>query len=51
MNTDNKLNMQSDGSVRSSTRIHCPPGGSSQAGSLIFGGGAQPTQTNISSNR
>ena len=25
---------------RSSTRIHAPPGGSSQAGSLIFGGGA-----------
>jgi protein SPIRAL1 and related proteins len=24
---------------RSSTRLHAPPGGSSQAGSLIFGGG------------
>ena len=29
---------------RSSTRIHAPPGGSSQAGSLIFGGGNPSTE-------
>ena len=33
---------------RSSTRLHAPPGGSSQAGSLIFGGGASDTYDRFS---
>ena len=51
MNTNNKLNISEGGVVRSSTRIHAPPGGSSQAGSLIFGGGASQQPQQISSNK
>ena len=49
---NNSLNIQEGGNVRSSTRIHAPPGGSSQAGSLIFGGAAPVVNNNhVSSNK
>lgn len=39
-------------SERSTTRLHAPPGGSSTAGSLIFGGGSSNhTEVGVSSNR
>mmetsp|Transcript_19645 Transcript_19645/g.45917 ORF Transcript_19645/g.45917 Transcript_19645/m.45917 type:complete len:181 (+) Transcript_19645:18-560(+) len=45
MNTNNFI------SERSSTRLHAPPGGTSQAGSLIFGGAAAGPAEAISSNK
>jgi protein SPIRAL1 and related proteins len=36
---------------RSSTRLHAPPGGSSQAGNLIFGGGAADTHQRTTGRR
>ena len=45
------MNVNNFISDRSSTRLHAPPGGTSQAGSLIFGGGDAAPVEAISSNK